>query len=72
MLIAKECTGDLWNTMWTPKLIDHFTKIRNCIVHAREKRENKVILPTKQNDLLLFHYIPILDRMARQLVNMTA
>lgn len=67
-LIATGCDYENWKTMWHPKLIDCLMKIRNCIVHAREKRENKVILPTKNNNVILSHYVPIMERMARQLI----
>lgn len=44
-LIAKDTTCETWNNMWMPKLFDHLTKIRNCLVHARERRQCNVILP---------------------------
>ncbi|NLE05220.1 MAG: hypothetical protein GX638_10550 [Crenarchaeota archaeon] len=69
-LISRGCNYENWLSMWHPKLIDHLTKIRNCIVHARERRENKIILPTKHNHNLLSHYLPVMERMSRQLVNM--
>jgi hypothetical protein len=69
-LISEDTTISSWKAMWTPKLIDHLTKIRNCIVHARERRENKVILPTDLNESTLEHYLPLMDRMAREIVIM--
>ncbi len=57
-----------WNTMWTPKLFDSLIKIRNCIVHARERREGRVIAPTKYNDDKLYAYIPLIRRIAEQLI----
>lgn len=67
-LIATGCDYENWRAMWHPKLIDCLMKIRNCIVHAREKRENKVIAPTKKNNIILSHFVPIMERMARQLI----
>lgn len=67
-LIATGCDYENWKAMWHPKLIDCLMKIRNCIVHAREKRENKVISPTNKNNVILSHYVPIMERMARQLI----
>jgi len=40
-LIAKDTTEFTWVTMWMPRTYDLLTKIRNVLVHAREKRENK-------------------------------
>jgi len=56
-----------WCGMWTPKLFDQITKIRNALVHAREKRENCVILPTKKNHFLLNQYLPVIARTAEQI-----
>lgn len=65
-LISRDTTCDSWNSMWTPKLYNYLTKIRNSLVHARERRENKVILPTKQNNTKLERLIPIISRLAQQ------
>ena len=43
-------------------------KIRNCIVHGREKREVISITPSSKNDELLRRIIPLLRRMAEQVV----
>jgi hypothetical protein len=63
-LIAKDTTPATWKTMWMPKTYDILTKIRNSLVHARERRENKVILPTHANNKKLLHYIPLISRIA--------
>lgn len=67
-LIAKDTTEETWCTMWTPRLIEQITRVRNCLVHAREKRENKAILPTDLNDKKLSLLLPIVLRMAEQIV----
>lgn len=41
-------------------------KIRNVLVHLRESRENKVILPTKSNDQQLLPYLFVLRRIAEK------
>jgi uncharacterized pyridoxamine 5'-phosphate oxidase family protein len=66
-LIAPDTTASTWKAMWMPKLYDHLTKIRNSLVHARERRENKVILPGKANNKLLGHYVPVIARVAEQI-----
>lgn len=66
-LISSDTTKSSWCAMWMPKLYDHMTKIRNALVHAREKREDKVILPTIGNNHLLKHYLPIMARAAEQI-----
>jgi len=40
--------------------------IRNVLVHLRESRENKVILPTEKNDNLLMPYLHLIRRIAEQ------
>ncbi|MFH2133998.1 MAG: hypothetical protein ABII81_02300 [Pseudomonadota bacterium] len=66
-LIGKDITEETWKAMWMPKTFDLLTKIRNVLVHAREKRESKGILPTKRNDEILHRYIPLIRRIAEQL-----
>jgi hypothetical protein len=66
-LIAPDTSESTWATMWMPKLYNHLTKIRNCIVHAREKRQNNVILPTNSNNQKIARYLPILERMTEQI-----
>lgn len=66
-LISNDTTEASWGTMWMPKAYDHITKIRNSLVHARERRENKVILPTRKNNSILRRYIPLIRRMAEQI-----
>jgi hypothetical protein len=66
-LISTDTTEEAWSKMWMPKLYDHLTKIRNSLVHARERRENKVILPSTQNNARLRHYIPLIQRVAEQI-----
>lgn len=64
--ISENITMDEWCSSWMPKTFDYFTKIRNCLVHARERRENKVILPTKNNTQKLLVFLPIIRRVAEQ------
>lgn len=41
-------------------------KIRNVLVHLREARENKSIMPTERNDMLLVPYLCIVRRLAEK------
>ncbi len=41
-------------------------KIRNVLVHLRESRENKVILPTRKNDTLIMPYLYCVRRLAEK------
>jgi len=42
-------------------------KIRNVLVHIRESRENKVILPTPKNSDLLIPYLHLVQRIAEKI-----
>jgi len=66
-LISKDLTKDGWKKMWMPKLFDTFTKIRNALVHARERREKKVIMPTKNNNIKLTRFLPLIARTAEEI-----
>ena len=66
-LISENHSLDTWRTSFMPRTYEILTKIRNCLVHAREKRENMVILPTRRNDWLIRRYIPIIQRMAEEI-----
>jgi len=63
-MISETTDKSSWSSMWHPKLIDSLTKIRNCIVHARERRENKVILPSSENNLKLAYFNNLIARIA--------
>lgn len=46
------------------KIVDRIDSIRNVLVHIRESRENKVILPTRKNSNQLYAYTFLLRRIA--------
>jgi len=66
-LISKDTSISTWKTMWMPKLYDHVTKMRNSLVHARERRQSHVILPTIGNTYKIERYIPLIKRMTEQI-----
>ncbi len=63
-LVPADINQSAWCSMWMPKIFDYFSKIRNCLVHARERREDRVILPTKTNNQKILQFLPIIHRMA--------
>ncbi len=66
-IASANCTEDTWNDAFK-SFFPVITRIRNCIVHAREKRESKVILPTRENEDKLARFIPLVRRMAEDIV----
>jgi len=66
-LVAKDTSPETWAAMWMPKLFDQLTKIRNCLVHARERRQGRVISPTRANSYKIARYLPVIARMAEQI-----
>ncbi|MEZ4854176.1 hypothetical protein [Flavobacterium sp.] len=47
---------------------ENIVGIRNSLVHLRESRENKVILPTAKNDDLLIPYLYLIRRMCEKII----
>lgn len=45
-------------------IIKRVSNIRNALVHMRESRENKVILPSKKNNHLLLPYLYLIRRLS--------
>jgi len=66
-LISKDITKDSWVCMCMPKLYDQLTKIRNCLVHARERRQGNFIHPTIDNNKRIRRWLPIISRVAEQI-----
>ena len=66
-LIADDTSVDTWRTMWMPRTFTLLTKIRNCLVHGRERRQSQVILPTPDNTKLIERYLPVIKRVAEQI-----
>lgn len=66
-LIASDTTEETWKKMWMPQMYKYFTKIRNSIAHAREKRQSNVISPCASNSLLLYKVLPLIRRTAEMI-----
>ena len=68
-IMKNELTGVEQLTDATLKSIkENIVDIRNSLVHLRESRENKVILPTNKNDDLLTPYLYVLRRIAEKII----
>lgn len=49
-------------------IIENLNSIRNVLVHLREKRENKVILPNRENDEKIKPYLFLLKRLSEKII----
>jgi hypothetical protein len=65
-LISNEQDLEPSNRDLVKKIKQHLEKIRNVLVHIRESRENKVILPTEKNTDTLRPYLYLIQRIAEQ------
>jgi len=68
-IMKNELTGISQLPESTIKTIkENIVNIRNSLVHLRESRENKVILPTEKNHDLLTPYLYILRRISEKII----
>lgn len=67
-LISEDMTIEGFRVAWHPKVIKSLRGIRNALVHGRERRVAQVISPTKQNDLKIRSLIPLIRRIAEQVI----
>lgn len=66
-IISDNQTYESWETKGVQTLFEQLRGVRNCLVHAREKRENRVVLPTASNNARIRHLIPVIARIASQI-----
>jgi hypothetical protein len=66
--ISANINSEGFCSMWCPKMPDTIRKIRNAIVHGRENRLGLVISPTKDNELKLKPWIPVIRRIAEEVI----
>lgn len=52
-LIKQGWTCDDFRTAWIPKLPDTLRRLRNGLVHAREQRQSKCVMPSISNQTLM-------------------
>ncbi len=67
-LISEDMTNESFRVAWHPKVIKNLRGIRNALVHGRERRVTQVISPTKQNDLKIRSLVPLIRRIAEQVI----
>lgn len=65
-IISEKQNYESWKQNGFNTLFEQLKAVRNCLVHAREKRENKVILPTTANNARIRYLVPIIQRIASQ------
>lgn len=66
--ISEDMTNESFRVAWHPKAIKSLRGIRNALVHGRERRVTQVISPTKQNDLKIASLVPLIRRIAEQII----
>lgn len=65
-LVPKILSIDGFSGMWTPKVQQQLRKVRNALVHSREKREDKSIAPTRTNASKLHPWVKLIEEIACQ------
>lgn len=66
--ISEDMTLESFAAMWIPKTPDTLRKIRNALVHGRESRHGLFIAPTRDNNLKISPWIPVIRRIAEQII----
>ena len=69
--ISEDMTLESFATMWLPKTPDILRKIRNALVHGRERRLGLVIAPTQNSERKIRPWIPVIRRIAEQVLIFT-
>jgi len=67
-LISEDMTNEGFRVAFHPKVIKSLRGIRHALVHGRERRVTQVISPTKQNDLKIRSLVPLIRRIAEQVI----
>ena len=67
-LIKQGWTGDDFRTAWIPKLPDTLRRLRNGLVHAREQRQSKCVMPSRSNQALMVPWAAVAMAAANQVV----
>ena len=65
--IPSDIDSESFSKIWLPKTPDFFRKIRNALVHGRERRQEFLISPSKSNDLKLKPWNNVIRRAAEQI-----
>ena len=67
-LIPDNCTSEIFCNTCIPNTVHTLRKIRNALVHARETHTGTVISPTNRNERLLRPWVPLLRRIAEEVI----
>jgi hypothetical protein len=67
-LIQQDWSYDIFKSTWIPKLPDTLRKLRNGVVHSRELRQAKCILPSSHNNQLLRPWATAMSAIANQII----
>ena len=66
--VSTDTSLESFKAMWGTKIPSVLKRIRNALVHGRESRSNAVIAPTQGNDILLRPWIPVIRRVAEDII----
>jgi hypothetical protein len=67
-LIKQGWSLDDFKTAWIPKLPDALRRLRNGVVHAREQRQSKCVMPSRTNQALMLPWSAVALATANQVV----
>jgi len=67
-ILTKGMSCEDFSPNWCPKILETLRKVRNALVHGKEKRMAKVISPTPRNDILIQPLIAVVRRTAEQVI----
>lgn len=66
--VSEDMTLETFATMWHPKTAVTLRHIRNALVHGRERRGGPIIAPTRENERKIKPWLPIIRRVAEQVI----
>ena len=66
--VCEDTTLETFTTMWHPNTAVTLRHIRNALVHGRERRGGPIITPTRDNEVKIRPWLPIIRRVAEQVI----
>ncbi len=67
-LISEDTSLDAFKAMWGTKIPSVLRWLRNALVHGRESRTSAIIAPTLSNNRLIRPWIPVIRRIAEDII----